>query len=107
VGIHAEATRQIEVADPLACETTVGDEDPAEVERRAIQREVVIAAVPDIAAEPLDGRFGPITTTASPGSRLWLVVAIDTTPSCSTRLNPSPGYWTRRHRSSAVRAWSR
>ncbi len=54
---HAEATRQIEVADPLARQTTVRHEDPAEVERRPVEREVVIAAVPDVAAERLDRRL--------------------------------------------------
>ena len=56
-GHHAEAARQIEVADPLACEPAVRHEDPAEVERRAVEREVVVAAVPDVAAERLDRRL--------------------------------------------------
>ena len=38
----------------LTSEPTVGDEDPTEVERCAVQREVMVAAITDVAAEPLD-----------------------------------------------------
>ena len=97
---HAEATRQIEVADPLAGEAAVGHEDPPEVERRAVEREVVIAAVPDVAAERLDRRASDRSRRPRlPGRGGRLVVAIVTTPSCSTRLNPMPGY---RARSSPI-----
>ena len=41
----AEAALQIQVAQPGACQRPVGDRDAAEVERRAIEREMPVAAL--------------------------------------------------------------
>ena len=51
---HAVPADEIEVDEPLAREPAVRHEDPPEVERRAVEREMAVAALADVDAESLD-----------------------------------------------------
>ena len=51
---HAVAADEIEVDEPFAGEPAVRHEDPPEIERRAVEWEMAVAALADVDAESLD-----------------------------------------------------